>query len=155
MPKFPVVPVLKLPFCFVRCLPRVILVRHADVQPNAGVNPALTAAGIARAQILLDVIGPSGLTSIITSSFQRTQQTAAPTAASLGLTPLVLSTPEEIATNIRTLATTKTVLVVGHTNTIPQVITLLGGPTVSITALEFDRLFVFAGGQLVSLRYGA
>ena len=148
------VPVLKRGFCIVRCHAKVVLVRHADVPSGGGADPSLTAQGHARAVALCTLLGSAGVSKIIVSSFQRTQQTAQPTATLLGLTPQVITEPPAILTAIRALPRTATVLVVGHTNTVPDVITGLGGPAVVIGAGEFDRLFVVVNGQLVELRYG-
>jgi broad specificity phosphatase PhoE len=54
------------------------------------------------------------------------------------------------------------VLVVGHSNTVPQIVSELGGPAVGIPENEFDNLYVltlcrcFSGEySLVNQQYGA
>ena len=63
----------------------IIMVRHAERDP--GLDPPLNAEGIARAQILADVLGQNGVTAIYTMDAIRNRETAQPLAAKLGLTP--------------------------------------------------------------------
>ena len=69
---------------------------------------------------------------------------------------------ETVVSAIRALPADAVAAVVGHTNTIPQIIEGLGGGSdgIAIGETEFDRLFVLSrapGGfvALVKLRYGA
>lgn len=72
-----------------------LFVRHAESTANAGtattvqeqLDPPLTALGQQQALDLVNVLAGYDITSIYTSAYQRTQQTIAPTAARLGLTP--------------------------------------------------------------------
>ena len=135
--------------------PVVILIRHADVTPDGGADPPLNAAGTSRAQHLRHVLGDSGITAIFVSSLQRTQATAQPLAGDLGLQPIIQDDTASIAAAIRHLADSTTALVVGHTNTLPDVVARLGGPTMTpIAVTEFDRLLVVASHRLCTLRYG-
>jgi hypothetical protein len=63
----------------------IIMVRHAERDP--GLDPPLNAEGIARAQILADVLGQNGVTAIYTVDAVRNRETAQPLATKLGLTP--------------------------------------------------------------------
>lgn len=140
----------------IRCTPTVVLIRHADVTPGGGTDPPLNAAGTARAQELSHVLGDTGITAIFVTSLQRTQATAQPLAGDLGLQPTVQDDPASVVDAIRSLASSTTVLVVGHTNTVPDLIEQLGGPTITpITASEFDRLFLLANRRICDLRYGS
>lgn len=139
-----------------RCAPLVIAVRHADVDSGAGPDPVLNAAGQARAEELRHALGDVGITAIFVTSWQRTQLTAQPLATDLGLAPVVQDDVAATVAAVRALPRTTAVLLVGHSNTVPDLIAGLGGPTVSpISATEFDRLLVLARGRLASLRYGA
>jgi broad specificity phosphatase PhoE len=135
--------------------PVVILVRHADVPAHGGDDPGLSPAGLARAAALADVVGPAGIGTVIVSSARRTRDTAAPVAAALGVTPLVITEPPDILSAIAAAPAASTVLVVGHTDTVPDVITGLGGPLIAIPHTEFGNLFVVAEGRLTHLHYGA
>jgi broad specificity phosphatase PhoE len=93
-------------------------------------------------------------------------ETAQPSAAAAGVTPEVVPVT---ATNTQQNAVDvaaavlkhagKTVLVVGHGNTVPQIIAALGGPKLpDICEPVYDKLFVLVLGKearLVQSRYGA
>lgn len=128
--------------CWYCCRPtEVLLVRHADRQ---GQSDALSAAGLVRAQELARVLEKAGIRAIYTSEAARTQQTASPVAELLGLTPLVLDASDVagLVNAIRTRHAGQKVLVVGHSNTLPQIIAALGGPSVTINSDEYDTLYL-------------
>lgn len=136
-----------------RCTPLVIAIRHADVDP--GTDPPLNGAGQARAEELRHVLGDAGITAIFVTSWQRTRLTAQPLATDLGLVPVVEDDVAATIAAVRALPSNQAVLLVGHTNTVPDLISGLGGPTIApIASTEFDRLLVLARGRLASLRYG-
>src|SRR5688572_25517932 len=65
----------------------VIVVRHAEQDRSVpGNDPPLSAAGQARAEALKATLSRAGVTTILTSPLRRTIDTAAPLAASLGIT---------------------------------------------------------------------
>jgi len=145
----------------------VLVVRHAEKAGPSGDVP-LSAAGEARAQALVAIGKEAGVSAILTTQFQRTRQTAAPLAAALGITPEVLDVkgpvPEHvqgIAAAIRTRFAGRTVLVVGHSNTVPAIVGALGGPKLPDLCDDlYDDLFtvvVSADGsaRLVHAKYGA
>ena len=135
----------------------IVLVRHAE--PAAGDDPGLAPPGVQRAATLAKMLAPAGLAAIFTSELRRTKETAAPLAGQLSLTPVTLAgTPAAAATQLRSAG--PRVLVVGHSNTVPDIIKALGGPAdVKITPSEFNRMFVLhvpsAGtSTLLSMVYG-
>jgi phosphohistidine phosphatase SixA len=112
---------------------KVFLVRHAE--PGPGDDPALSAAGRKRAAELSAALRGAGITAILTSPLRRTRETAAPLAAALGLSPTPIDMARGIDAHIDELANAVrghsggAMLVVGHSNTVPRLIGLLGGPT--------------------------
>lgn len=148
----------------------VVLVRHAEKvtpAPPDG-DPALSEAGMARAEALAGALAGAGVDAVITSQWQRTRLTAAPLAERLHLAPEVISTsgaqaqPEAVADAIRDHHVGQTVLVVGHNNTVPAVIAALGGPVMAeLCESQYDDLFVLvlegggAAPTLIHARYGA
>lgn len=134
----------------------IILLRHAERQ-GVGDDPHLNAAGKRRAKLLAAMLAGAGVSAIFTSTYRRTKETAAPLAALLGSTPSVLADDvAAAAAEVRDAG--PCVVVVGHTDTVPELIAALGGPTVAIADDEFDRLFVLSTTdadppQLLSLRY--
>jgi broad specificity phosphatase PhoE len=126
----------------------IFLVRHAEKGGVAGEpDPVLSAAGEARARALADVLRTSGIDEIIVTQYRRTGATAAPIASALGIVPDTFSTraqghPAAVAAAARAHRG-KTVLVVGHSNSVPAIITALGaGPMADLCEAEYSHLFV-------------
>jgi len=139
----------------------VLAVRHADIDlPPGSDDPELNAAGLARADALAHVVGSSGVSTILTSRFIRTQQTVEPSAERLGLLPRIAPSASTLARQARSGDLGPVVLVAGHSNTIPTFLTALGAPVEPVIGeREFDDFFVLttrsgAGASLLHLRYG-
>jgi broad specificity phosphatase PhoE len=94
---------------------------------------------------LADILRDAGITAIFVTQYERTAQTAQPTAARLRLTPVVTradDTPGLLA-KVRALGPSARVLIAGHSDTVPEMLAALGFPTpVSIAKAEFDNLFI-------------
>lgn len=152
----------------------VFLVRHAEREDEPRQDPPLKKEGVARSQELARLLGNAGIKAIFTSQYTRTKQTAEALATKLGITatPFTLklnpSNPRQIATESTAEVTNKilerageSVLVVGHSNSIPDVIKMLGGDIMpTIDERKFDDLFVvtvYAKGKarVVQMKYGA
>jgi broad specificity phosphatase PhoE len=124
----------------------VILVRHAE-KTSTDADTPLSAAGRARAAELARVLAGANVKAIYVSEFARTQQTAAPLAAKLSLTPVVVHTgnaqAKEIAKKIRAAPGGDTLLVVGHSNTIPKILAELGvAAPPAIAEGDYGDLFI-------------
>jgi len=76
----------------------LFLVRHADIPSGADPNPHLTNGGQVRATELVHSLGRVAIAAVYVSDLFRTQETAAPLAAHLGLTPLVISAASALST---------------------------------------------------------
>jgi broad specificity phosphatase PhoE len=144
----------------------IFLVRHAERAPSTGPSrgmlgddPPLSPAGEQRAKRLGDVLEASGVKVIFTSEYKRTRQTAAPLAQKLKLTPVMSAAkdPDPLVAQVKKAQ--GAVLVVGHSNTLPDLMKKLGvTETVTIGENDWDNLFVVvrnASGQatLVRLKY--
>lgn len=125
----------------------IYLTRHAE-KAATGTDPALTPEGQVRAQNIAATLKKAGITKIYSTSYARTQQTAAPLASYLQLTTQTYD-PTQLATFAQQLrALPGNVLVVGHSDTTPELIRQLGGePGTDIAETEFDRLYQVAIGQ--------
>ena len=133
----------------------IVLVRHAEKAAAPADNPGLTPAGQARAQALARTLGDAGIQVIITSKFERTRATARPIAQRLGITPEVITEVPAVVARLRTLPAETKVLVVHHSNTLPEIIHALGAGTVEpIAEGEYDRMLVVTGTRMLKLRYG-
>jgi broad specificity phosphatase PhoE len=135
----------------------VILTRHAEKAATPPKDPDLTQAGQKRAQLLASMLADSGVDAIYVTEFKRTQQTAAPLAERVHVKPTVLSDTQRLVQVIRARQS-GVVVVVGHSNTLPEIIAALGGPKLSIADPEYDNLLVLTVGptqsSLLRLHYG-
>ena len=146
----------------------VILARHAEkVSPNPpDGDPDLTDAGRARAAALAEALRNAGVDAVITTQFKRTRFTGQPLAELAGVTPEVVSASggqghaAAVADAVRRHAG-HTVLVVGHSNTVPAIIAALGGPRLpDICDSQYADLFtlILEPGKdpvLIRSSYGA
>ncbi len=139
----------------------IIVVRHAE--RNAGMAPdvVLSPRGEERARQLANVLRDARIRAIFTTEVRRTQQTAAPTAEQFRLQPIVIAAKEvdALVSRLRALPEDETVLVVGHSNTVPLVVERLGGTVPALADSEYDRLIVVVTGAngkpaVLTLRYG-
>jgi phosphohistidine phosphatase SixA len=152
----------------------VFLIRHAERAEEPRQDPLLTEKGTARSQELARLLSTAGIKAIFTSQFARTKLTVEPLAKQLGITPTAQtlksnpSNPRQIAEESTKETVDKimahaggSVLVVGHSNSIPDVIKMLGGDvTPTIDEKKFDDLFVVtvfakSKAKVTHLKYGS
>jgi phosphohistidine phosphatase SixA len=145
----------------------VILVRHAEKAMLPADDPDLTPAGQARATALTTALESSGVDVIITTEFRRTRETAAPLAAARHIEPIVVQSSSDTAAHARAVAAEiarhqgHTILVVGHSNTVPAIVSALGGQSLpEICDDRFATLVVLSlappsAPRMVTATYGA
>ena len=138
----------------------VFVVRHAergDAGAGAtmmGADPDLSDIGRARSQSLATVLKDARITAIFVTEFKRTQQTAEPVAKALGIQPTVVNAKDYSALIEKIRAASGAVLVVGHSNTIPEILGKLGieNPP-KLADSDYDDLFIVtAAGKGTLLR---
>ena len=135
----------------------IFIVRHAEKASSTDKDPDLAEAGRARAESLAKMLKDANITAIYATEFKRTQQTAAPVAKALGL-ELTIAPAKDTATLAAKLRDLRgNALVVGHGNTITDLIKALGvGTPVNIAETDYDNLFVVVldqKPQLIQLHY--
>ena len=119
----------------------VYLVRHAEKQ-HSGNDPALTSCGQARAQALADYFATVPLVAVFSTPYQRTSQTAAAVADSKTLSVTLYDPAQPELLKQQLLAYTQPVLIVGHSNTVPQLVSLLSGIEVAaLTEQQYSMLY--------------
>ena len=137
--------------------PVVVIVRHAEKATNAGKDPDLSLAGRARADGLARILKDSDITAIFTSEFKRTQETAAPTATSVHVAPIVVAAKDTAALVAKLHQLNGNALVVGHGDTIPNIIKALGIKSpISIPDEDYSELLIVTLSdkpQLLRLHY--
>lgn len=121
----------------------IIVVRHAERAGGTAADVGLSEAGQCRAEHLAVMLYDAGITRIYTSEVARTQQTAAPLAAKLHLTPETVPAKDTAALLSKLRGGKGNALVVGHSNTVPEIVKELGaGATTPMADTEFDRMYV-------------
>jgi broad specificity phosphatase PhoE len=128
----------------------VVLVRHAEKADAPAADPPLTLLGQARAESLSVALAAFRPDAILLTPTTRTRQTAAPLAARFGITPALVPNTgtvpvraDSLADLIRRSYAGKTVVVVGHSNTVPPIIKALGGPAMAdLCDAEYDSMFL-------------
>jgi phosphohistidine phosphatase SixA len=120
----------------------VVAVRHGEAETAGGDSRALTPAGLERALSLSRLLGSSQIGKVFSTNTRRTQGTARPTADSLGLPVEPYAEPERLAQQLLA-GSRQRVLVVGHSDTTPELLRALGvAAPVTIGENEFNRLFI-------------
>lgn len=134
----------------------IFVIRHAE-KADATKDPDLSEAGRARAEALAKALRDANITAIYATEFKRTQQTAAPLARALAITVTVLPAQDSAALIAKLRALKGNALVVGHGDTIPNLIKALGvSEPISIAENDYDNLFVLMldkKPQLIRLHY--
>ena len=137
--------------------PVVVIVRHAEKAADGGTDPDLSSAGRTRADALARILKDSGITGIFTSEFKRTQETAAPAATATHVTPTVVAAKDTAALVARLHQLNGNALVVGHGDTIPNILKALGiNSPINIPDEDYSELFIVTLGdkpQLFRLHY--
>jgi len=132
------------------------LVRHAEKQ-NDQENPSLTQCGQLRAKQLASMLELTDIEAVYSTSYQRTMQTATPTAKKfeLAIKNYAPNRLEQLAHQLKQAK--KNTLVVGHSNTTPQLARILSEEEVApIPETEYQMLYQIqidgAGKKLTLLK---
>ena len=115
-------------------------VRHFEKQK--GPDPELTEQGRKRAEQLANLLDNTGLTKVYSSDYKRTKQSGTPIAERLGL-DINLYDPrrlDDLAT--RLLEAQETALIVGHSNTTPAIVNLVGGKAEPLSESDYGDVFI-------------
>lgn len=143
----------------------VYVVRHAeksDADPTDR-DPALSPAGIARTESLVAALQDASIDAAFATEYKRTQLTVQPVAAAhhIEVTITDARNPAALAQRITEEFRGHTVLVAGHSNTVPVVLKALGiADAPKLAESDYDDLFIvtLAGDALpalLHLHYGA
>lgn len=128
----------------------IILVRHAEKDTTPGVeDPVLTEAGVTRALRLAVMLKDAGVDTIYSSEFRRTKATVAPLSAKIGISTEVVAAGDMsgLVERLKALHGGETVVVSGHSNTLPAIMRALGvTPTPRIADRDYDGLYVVTLG---------
>jgi broad specificity phosphatase PhoE len=128
----------------------VIVIRHAEKAAVGEPDPPLSDAGEARAALLARMLGethgPGRLDAIYISPALRSRMTAAPLAARLGITPIVVPAddPQGLVHRVLRENSGKRVMLIGHVNTVPDMVAALSGRSdiARLDEKEFGTMYV-------------
>jgi broad specificity phosphatase PhoE len=129
----------------------IVLIRHAEKQVGAISDAPLSPPGEVRAARLAQMFGDASsfgrIRKIYVTDTRRTQQTAAGIAQRLSLTPEIVAgkaDPKEFARRVLRENRGGRALVVGHSNSVPEIVAALSGQqdVPPIADEEFDTLYV-------------
>jgi phosphohistidine phosphatase SixA len=125
----------------------IYIVRHAE-KLDSSKDPELSEAGKARAQNLAKILRDGNVGAIFTSEYLRTIKTAAPMAEAANLKPTATNDSAKLIKMLKEDKTDKSALVVGHSNTVPEILKAFGSSqNVEIGEAEFDRLYILTPGK--------
>ena len=139
----------------------VLLVRHAEKASTPPDDPPLTQAGEDRAKELVHVAEKAGVKTIYATNTRRSKQTATPLSVRLNLPITLYNDINSLKNKILTEQMGSVALVVGHSNTVPEIVNVFGGdPNSCRIDDEFDNLCiisVYTRGKVkvINLQYGA
>jgi broad specificity phosphatase PhoE len=130
---------------------RFVVVRHAEKVADGSRDPALTAAGQDRAMALARRLADTPVVAVYATGFRRTRDTAAPTALGHGVAVTAYDANEPaaaFAARLRRAHRSGAVLVVGHSNTAPDIAAALCGCDVpAMDEEEYTRLMTVHVGR--------
>lgn len=141
----------------------IILVRHAEKAHDGSKNPTLTKEGVLRSIQLAYMLRADSIAGVFSTNYERTIKTAEPTANFHEL-PVRKYSPRNhnaFIDNLLMQYRGKKVLVVGHSNTVPNMLHILTGEHFwQIKEYIYNDFFVVTivnkgEGNLLHLKYGA
>jgi len=124
----------------------VYVIRH--LQKATGDDPPLTAEGAAGAQKLSNLLAKKKVTAIFATQTKRAMQTAEPLAKRLHL-KIQAYDPKDPAALVDKVAMVKgAALVVGHSNTVPELVAKFGGKQPApLSDTDYGTVFVVRAGS--------
>ncbi len=127
----------------------VIVVRHAEKASQTDKDPELSLYGEDRAVALTRLVRGTKVDAVFVTELRRTRDTAAPLCRQRALKPTVVNASDTAAlvSQLRALPADAVAVVVGHSNTIPEILAALGvKEKVDIRDDEYGRVFVVVPG---------
>lgn len=142
---------------------RIYLVRHAEKETDGSKDPALSKTGRERAGDLLRTLQDRNIQRIYVTQYQRTQMTADSMRIQLGIDTVHYNGKDSTGEDLIRKITQhndwgKSILVIGHSNTILRIAQRLGakiGDSPDIPDYEYDNLIFlkFKNGKAIMVRW--
>jgi len=132
-----------------RALTTIYIIRHAEYDPNPGLPPDqqlllhLNDAGKSRAEQLSKVLCQAGINAVFHTQAIRTKETAQGVITHNNISPIVYYDIPGLINQIQTSHIGENILVVGHTDTVPQIVqALVPGSHPPSIVNEFHNMFI-------------
>ncbi|MBN7826416.1 phosphoglycerate mutase family protein [Bowmanella dokdonensis] len=129
------------------------LLRHAQ-KTTESQDPGLTDNGLTQARHLATMLAHVPLTRIYSTAYRRTRQTVMPLAEhrEIEVSHYDPQQLDNFASNL--LERAENALIVGHSNTTPQLIEMLGGEAPDMTESDYADIYLlsFSDSGITSLR---
>jgi broad specificity phosphatase PhoE len=134
----------------------LFIVRHAE-KVDQSKDPHLSDAGQARARALAALLAQSGAAAVYATEYQRTTETAKPLADLLrvSIQQVPATDTARLVEQLKARHAQDTVVVVGHSNTVPEIVKAYGAAIPAIADDDFGNVFVVVpkpGGSALVLR---
>lgn len=131
----------------------IYVTRHAEKVPDQ-VDPQLSEKGRQRAHNLAQLLQYTQIEQVFATKYRRAQETAEPAAKlfNLAISTYGAGEAEQLVQTL--LSQRQNALVVGHSNTVPALVALLGGPEFELSERDYGDVFMlqFRDGELVLTR---
>jgi len=127
---------------------KVYVVRHAEKASTdpKDKDPELSAEGAERAEALMKLLRGEKIDSIFTTNYKRTKLTGFPLADKIGIALKTYdpATQKAFVKQLMTTAQGKKILIVGHSNTVLDIVEAFGAekPVKELTDDDYDYIFV-------------
>jgi len=121
----------------------LVVVRHAE-KVDQSRDPHLSEAGQARARALATLMAQSGALAIYATEYQRTTETAKPLADLLGVAIQIVPATDtaRLVERLKARHAQDVVVVVGHSNTVPEIVKAYGATVPAFGDDDFGNVFV-------------
>ena len=134
-------------------VPTIYVSRH--MRKGEGDDPSLSAQGAAEAVRLAELLKGRGIAAIFVTPTKRSRETAEPLAKATEAPTETYDPRDNAALAKRVAAIPGSILIVGHSNTVPAIVATVGGtPPGSMTEEDYGRIFAVerATGKTVETR---
>jgi phosphohistidine phosphatase SixA len=126
---------------------RIYVMRH--LERDAGKDPSLNAVGAKHAEELARWFRRDRPKAIFVTPFRRAQETVAPLAKRLRVSPVTYDPAKPEAMLAQARSSKRPVLVVGHSNTVPKIVESLGGAAgPDLADTDYGRVWIIRDGKV-------
>ena len=130
------------------------VMRHLNT-PAGATDPDLTEEGRRNAELLVSALATPPAAIFVTDT-KRARQTAAPLAARLGIEPIVYDPSNTALLVSEVMKEPPPVLIIGHSNTVPEIVAALSGGQRPgpLTHEDFGDVWQIAGRSVTRTKLG-